>query len=125
MRGRAEIVGDEEDRAYLVRPIGLAMAAITGLYSHISREENRFMTYVLNPADPGEWAVAVHQRGDPDHIVYQMGDRPLWEEVTDAYFRWVSWGEPGRDRFGMTVTTEGQHVWLDTPERVVSGPSHG
>ncbi|GAA3254437.1 methyltransferase domain-containing protein [Nonomuraea helvata] len=103
----------------------LAMAAITGLYSHISREENRFLTYVLNPADSGEWAVAVHQRGDLDHTVYQMGDRPLWEEVTDAYFRWVSWGEPGRDRFGMTVTPEGQYVWLDTPDHVVCGLSRG
>ncbi|TMR94459.1 methyltransferase domain-containing protein [Nonomuraea basaltis] len=99
----------------------LAMAAITGLYAHISREETRFLTYVLNPADPSQWAVGIHQRGNPDHTVYQMGDRPLWEEVTEAYFRWVGWGEPGRDRFGMTVTPEGQHVWLDTPDHLIGG----
>ncbi|MDP4510759.1 methyltransferase domain-containing protein [Nonomuraea turcica] len=98
----------------------LAMAAITGLYAHIIREEARFLTYVMDPADPGQWAVAVHQRGNPDHTVYQMGHRALWEEVTDAYFRWVGWGEPGRDRFGMTVTSEGQCVWLDTPDQVLN-----
>ncbi|MGP3912871.1 methyltransferase domain-containing protein [Nonomuraea sp. 10N515B] len=98
----------------------LAMAAVTDLYAHISREENRFLTYVLDPADPGQWAVAVHERGNPEHTVYQMGERPLWEEVCDAYFRWVGWGEPGRDRFGMTVTPEEQRVWLDTPDQVLN-----
>ncbi|MGP3958166.1 methyltransferase domain-containing protein [Nonomuraea sp. 3N208] len=98
----------------------LAMAAVTGLYAHISREENRFLTYVLDPADPGQWAVAVHERGNPEHTVYQMGERPLWEEVCDAYFQWLGWGEPGRDRFGMTVTPEEQCVWLDTPDQVLN-----
>ncbi|WP_165974922.1 methyltransferase domain-containing protein [Nonomuraea deserti] len=99
----------------------LAMAAITGLYAHISREEHRFLTYVVDPADPGRWAVAVHRRGEAEHTVYQMGDRPLWDEVTEAYFRWIGWGEPGRDRFGMTVTRDGQHIWLDTPDHVIGG----
>ncbi|MEV0379354.1 methyltransferase domain-containing protein [Nonomuraea sp. NPDC050643] len=97
----------------------LAMAAITGLYAHIGREETRFLSYVLDPAAPGQWAVAIHHRGDAEHTVYQMGDRPLWDEVTDAYFRWVSWGKPGRERFGMTVTEEGQRVWLDMPDQVI------
>jgi protein-L-isoaspartate(D-aspartate) O-methyltransferase len=43
----------------------------------------------------------------------------VWTEVTDAYFRWVRWGEPGRVRFGMTVTPDGQRVWLDSSERVI------
>ncbi|MDF5754218.1 hypothetical protein [Spongiactinospora sp. TRM90649] len=38
----------------------------------------------------------------------------------DAYFQWVSWGEPQRDRFGMSVTSDGQRVWPDTPERVIA-----
>jgi protein-L-isoaspartate(D-aspartate) O-methyltransferase len=43
----------------------------------------------------------------------------VWEEVVAAYFRWVKWGEPRRDRFGMTVGPEGQRYWLDTPSRVI------
>ncbi|MBF8188960.1 protein-L-isoaspartate(D-aspartate) O-methyltransferase [Nonomuraea sp. K274] len=43
----------------------------------------------------------------------------LAEEWAGARATWVSWGEPGRERFGMTVTAEGQRVWLDDPERVV------
>ncbi|KAB8196888.1 protein-L-isoaspartate(D-aspartate) O-methyltransferase [Nonomuraea phyllanthi] len=98
----------------------LAMAAMTGLYAHTSRQYSRFLVYVLDPGDPGQWAVGVHERGESEHTVYQMGERPLWEEVTDAYFRWVGWGEPGRDRFGMTVTPEGQRVWLDSSDRVIA-----
>jgi protein-L-isoaspartate(D-aspartate) O-methyltransferase len=38
----------------------------------------------------------------------------------DGGFRlWLAWGSPGRDRFGMSVTPEGQYVWLDSPDRRV------
>lgn len=52
--------------------------------------------------------------------VWQRGPRDLWEEMETAFSRWVRWGGPDRDRFGLTVTPEGQHVWLDTPDRPVS-----
>jgi protein-L-isoaspartate(D-aspartate) O-methyltransferase len=54
-----------------------------------------------------------------EYEVYQLGDRPLWDEVTDAYFRWVSRGEPSRDRFGATLTPDGLRIWLDDPQRVL------
>lgn len=47
--------------------------------------------------------------------VLQFGPRDLWEEMEAAFFRWVSCGSPSRDRFGLTVTPDGQHLWLDTP----------
>ncbi|TYB54768.1 protein-L-isoaspartate(D-aspartate) O-methyltransferase [Nonomuraea sp. PA05] len=98
----------------------LAMSALTGLHAHVSREEDRFVVYVRDPDHADRWAAATHRRGSRDHEVYQMGDRPLWEELLDAYFRWVSWGEPGPERFGMTVTSGGEQlIWLDTPERVL------
>ena len=53
--------------------------------------------------------------------VLQRGRRDLWDEVEAAYLRWVSWGSPGKDRFGMTVTPEGQHVWLDSPDNPIKG----
>jgi protein-L-isoaspartate O-methyltransferase len=58
----------------------------------------------------------------PDYkraAVLQRGPRSLWDELEAAYLRWVSWGSPGRDRFGLTVTPDGQHIWLDTPDNVV------
>jgi protein-L-isoaspartate(D-aspartate) O-methyltransferase len=99
---------------------GLAMSALTGLDAHVSREEDRFVVYVRDPGDQSRWAAATHRLGDRDHHVYQMGDRPLWDEVVDAYFRWVSWGRPHCSRYGMTVTPEGQSIWVDTPERVLT-----
>ncbi|MEV4083238.1 hypothetical protein ACGFJC_29015 [Nonomuraea fuscirosea] len=63
---------------------------MTGLDAHVEREEERFVVYVRDPADPGRWAAAVHRLGERERQVYQVGDRSLWEELVDAYFRWVS-----------------------------------
>ena len=63
-----------------------------------------------------------HVHYAPDYkrsAVKQRGLRNLWEEVESAFLRWVSWGSPTRDRFGMTVTADGQYVWLDHPENLV------
>ncbi|MEU8272490.1 methyltransferase domain-containing protein [Sphaerisporangium sp. NPDC049002] len=57
--------------------------------------------------------------------VLQRGARDLWGELQAAYLRWVSWGSPDRDRFGMTVTPAGQFVWLDTPDNPVTGSRAG
>ncbi len=32
-----------------------------------------------------------------------------------AYFDWITHRSPGRDRFGLTVSPNGDHVWLDHP----------
>ncbi|GAA1640909.1 hypothetical protein GCM10009733_042460 [Nonomuraea maheshkhaliensis] len=93
----------------------------TGLDAHVEREEERFVVHVRDPDDPGRWAAATHRPGERDHQVYQMGDRPLWDELVDACFRWVSWGGPGHERFGLTVSPDGgQSIWLDSPERVLA-----
>ncbi|MGW0982099.1 methyltransferase domain-containing protein [Streptomyces xiamenensis] len=49
-------------------------------------------------------------------IVEQRGPRRLWEEAVSAHENWVDQGSPEIDRFGLTVTHEGQYVWLDSPE---------
>ncbi|MBC6466114.1 methyltransferase domain-containing protein [Actinomadura alba] len=67
----------------------------------------------------GSWATAEYQPGAVEFPVIQHGDRCLWDEVEDAYFRWQSWGRPVRDRFGLTVLPDGQHMWLDSPANVV------
>ncbi|GAA0934196.1 methyltransferase domain-containing protein [Nonomuraea longicatena] len=98
----------------------LAMAAQTGLQVTTRQQDGRLLLWVMDQADPGTWTLVGHEPGLTEFSVYQLGDRPLWDEICDAYFRWVSWGEPVRDRFGMTVTGEGRRIWLDAPERVIS-----
>jgi protein-L-isoaspartate O-methyltransferase len=102
----------------------LAIAALTGLTSNTVRGQDDdgdwFRMWVSDPTTPYSWAVAEWRPGKTAYEVYQVGDRPVWDEAADAYFRWAGWGEPGRDRFGMTVIREGQEIWLDSPERVIS-----
>ncbi|MFE4973073.1 methyltransferase domain-containing protein [Kitasatospora sp. NPDC056651] len=57
---------------------------------------------------------------DARHAVAQSGPRDLWDEVSAVHAWWQCQGEPGLDRFGLTVTVAGEHrVWLDEPDRVV------
>ncbi|SDI54991.1 protein-L-isoaspartate(D-aspartate) O-methyltransferase [Sinosporangium album] len=76
--------------------------------------------WLVDPGDPGQWALVTYVPGANDFEVYQVGPRPVWDEAVDAYFRWVGWGEPGRDRFGATIAPEGTRLWLDNPERIIS-----
>lgn len=101
----------------------LAISALTGLKSRSSAAPDEdgelYRMWVSDPDDPDCWAAVDWRPGRAEYEVYQVGGRPVWEEVVDAYSRWRAWGEPGRDRFGMTVTPEGRQVWLDSPGRVV------
>jgi protein-L-isoaspartate O-methyltransferase len=59
--------------------------------------------------------VRYHWRDEPWRVV-QGGPRRLWDEVERAHGSWVDLGSPDRERFGLTVTPDGdQHVWLDDP----------
>ncbi|GAA0339072.1 methyltransferase domain-containing protein [Actinoallomurus spadix] len=68
----------------------------------------------------GSWASVDYVPGDAEFVVQQHGERRLWDEVETAYLRWLSWGRPGLDRFGLTVSPGGRRVWLDAPERIVA-----
>ncbi|GAA2427163.1 methyltransferase domain-containing protein [Actinomadura vinacea] len=69
----------------------------------------------------GSWAVVEYVPGHDTYAVDQYGARRLWDEVTGAYQWWRDAGEPGRDRYGVTVTPQGQHIWLDSADNVI-GP---
>lgn len=60
------------------------------------------------------WACAYFRDG-AEARVWQGGPRRLWDEAEAAYRWWVAQGRPGCERFGLTVTAEGQQVWLDDP----------
>lgn len=83
--------------------------------------------YVLDPvtrqpaasslrAPDGSWCQVTNG------VVREAGPTPLWAEVDRAYRSWSDWGRPGWERFGLTVTRNGQWWWLDEPAQPV-GPS--
>ncbi|MFC3986640.1 methyltransferase domain-containing protein [Streptosporangium jomthongense] len=96
----------------------LAVAARTGLYSRTLIWDDAYRLWVYEPGTCHAAAVTWTE-GRRDIEVRQYGDRPVWDEVVDAYFQWVGWGQPGRGRFGMTVAPDGQRVWLDEPSRTI------
>jgi protein-L-isoaspartate O-methyltransferase len=61
------------------------------------------------------WAV-VRWAGGTSAEVYQSGARRLWDEVEAAWHWWDGQGRPDVDRFGLTVSADGQRIWLDSPD---------
>lgn len=61
----------------------------------------------------------VDRTGPAPWTVRQLGPRRLWDEAEAAYDWWRERGEPGADRFGITITAGTQMVWLDEPGSVV------
>ncbi|MDX3385360.1 ATP-grasp peptide maturase system methyltransferase [Streptomyces niveiscabiei] len=51
--------------------------------------------------------------------VTRRGPLPLWDSVEDAITTWQAHGSPHLSGFGLTITPDGQRVWLGTPD----GPS--
>ncbi|MGW0804203.1 methyltransferase domain-containing protein [Nonomuraea sp. NPDC002799] len=103
----------------------LAISALTGLHSHtepdVDDDGERVCMWVSDPDDARQWATVVWRPGLPRHGVQQAGDRPVWDEVLQAYARWVAWGEPHWSDYGITVAPEGTTMWLHSPDNVI-GP---
>jgi protein-L-isoaspartate O-methyltransferase len=79
-------------------------------------------TLMLYSLDDLSWAAAFFRDdGSPDSLVYQGGDRNLWDEVEAAYRWWTGAGSPDVTRFGLSVSPDGSHgVWLDSTRHAVS-----
>jgi protein-L-isoaspartate O-methyltransferase len=61
------------------------------------------------------WACVMFRDGHAEANVYQSGPRKLWEEVSTALHWWQAADEPGHERFGLTVSADGEHrAWLDS-----------
>lgn len=74
----------------------------------------------LDDVTTRSWAQLDANLASPDKLVVrQLGPRRLWDEVEAAYDWWYEHGKPGPARFGMTVTTASQSVWLDEPGIIV------
>ncbi len=50
------------------------------------------------------------------YVVREYGPRRLWSRVEEAATFWNDEGRPSYERFGITATTHGQHVWYDNPD---------
>jgi protein-L-isoaspartate O-methyltransferase len=66
------------------------------------------------------WAVVVFRDDRETATVHQAGPRRLWDEIEAAYRWWDHHDRPGFQRFGLTVSAEGEDAWLDSPANPVS-----
>lgn len=64
----------------------------------------------------GAWARIQLDDGGSGTRRAEIGGPPsLWRALEDAWYWWADHDRPGPERFGVTVDTHGQHVWLDEP----------
>ncbi|WP_069865971.1 methyltransferase domain-containing protein [Streptomyces malaysiensis] len=76
-------------------------------------------TLWLADSASGSWASVDYEPDATDYEVWQRGPRLLWNELEAAHAWWTRAGRPTRTRFGLTVASAGQRVWLDRPDNVV------
>ncbi|MGW6412991.1 hypothetical protein ACWF95_38535 [Streptomyces vinaceus] len=57
----------------------------------------------------------------PRHRGHRPPDRTrnLWDRVEATHQAWEEHDGPSRDRFGLTITADGQTLWVDTPEAAI------
>lgn len=96
---------------------GLRVPDCKVAYDHT--DTGHVQTYWLLAAD--SWASATPTTGQ----VRQLGNRRLWDETETAHTWWQQAGRPEPDRFGVTVTPNGQMIWLDSPDQQVTATSPG
>jgi protein-L-isoaspartate(D-aspartate) O-methyltransferase len=96
-------------------------ALVPGIRTHLdgARDGSLRVWAIESASDDPAWAAADFVPGQDDFAVRQYGSRALWDEIEAAYTTWVRWGQPERERFGLTVTAAEQRIWLDAPDRPV------
>ncbi|MFF1419418.1 methyltransferase domain-containing protein [Streptomyces sp. NPDC058280] len=77
------------------------------------KREGRRPVWLYGLTDRSWACVQFHDGQDAD--VWQSGPRRLWDEAEAAYQWWNEKGKPDHDRFGLSVTADGQQAWLDDP----------
>ncbi|GAB3214144.1 methyltransferase domain-containing protein [Marinactinospora endophytica] len=77
--------------------------------------------YVYDRDGSGSWALGEYSPEGGPFEVKRCGPRDLWAEVGAAREVWLGAGRPGQDRFGLTVTSDGEHrLWVDEPGNVLT-----
>ncbi|MFF4408461.1 methyltransferase domain-containing protein [Streptomyces sp. NPDC001407] len=95
--------------------------AVRDAWHHVGEADDgsEEATLWLFSADRASWATAEYVPGQTEYEVEQYGPRRLWGEVEAAHQKWVDNGRPERDRAGLTVNRDGQHIWLDNEDNVI------
>lgn len=97
----------------------IAGLLLDGMTHAVQRHDGGGRTLWLYAMDGTAWTAAVRKPGASSAGVRQVGARRLWDELAAVHAWWVSAGEPGLERFGITVTADGWTAWLDAPDRPV------
>ncbi|MGH3940410.1 MAG: hypothetical protein ACRDTG_17595 [Pseudonocardiaceae bacterium] len=71
---------------------------------------------VFFSAQDGSWCELSTAQENGTRQVWEGGLQRLWAGIEAAIEFWHRHGEPGWDRFGLTVTPHRQTVWLDAPD---------
>ncbi|MFC0541061.1 methyltransferase domain-containing protein [Kutzneria chonburiensis] len=91
-----------------------ARALPTGLrYGYTLDPATRQPTASMLRSPDGSWCHV------SEGVVREGGPTPLWAAVERAYEWWRDHGDPGWERFGLTVGGNGWTLWLDEPGRPV------
>ncbi|GAA3762792.1 methyltransferase domain-containing protein [Salinactinospora qingdaonensis] len=99
------------------RGLSVALAGmLPGVYVGGGDRSDGSHAVVLRELSGPSHAIATRPVEGGEAAVEQQGPRNLWDQAETAYLTWVGWGEPGVERFGLTVAPQGQHAWLDTPD---------
>jgi protein-L-isoaspartate(D-aspartate) O-methyltransferase len=73
-------------------------------------------TNTVLAAPDDSWCEVRETTTDGTHQVWEAGPHALWRIIEERHAWWQALGEPGWDRFGLTVTAAHQWAWLDTPD---------
>lgn len=96
--------------------IGLQMSEA---FWSVERYDDGTYTLWTYSTDTLSWASADYEPGADSFDVVQSGPRRLWDETEAAYLWWEVQGRPGLDRFGLTVDSDGERAWFDSPDHPV------
>ncbi|QES50740.1 protein-L-isoaspartate(D-aspartate) O-methyltransferase [Streptomyces venezuelae] len=96
--------------------VGLQMAEA---FWTVERYDDGSYTLWTYSSDGHSWASADYEPEAVSFEVVQSGPRRLWDETEAAYVWWDAQGRPDFERFGLTVDSEGEQAWLDSPTHPV------
>ncbi|WP_246250570.1 protein-L-isoaspartate(D-aspartate) O-methyltransferase [Actinomadura litoris] len=116
----AEEAATHLDPAEVTGSHGADVAITAALPDVMGAPRTRDGVTELELADTAATSWARVRQGEGEHRVWQAGPRRLWDEVADAYMRWVGWGRPAQTAFGLTVGPDRQVVWRDDPSNIIS-----
>ncbi|MGQ0776333.1 MAG: methyltransferase domain-containing protein [Pseudonocardiales bacterium] len=84
-------------------------------YGHTVDDQTGTPGDVFLTSSDGSWCEVSDDSDNGTRQVWEAGPTPLWRAVENAHHLWHELGRPGWERFGLTVTSQRQWVWLDSP----------